>query len=207
MSQRKIKLTENQIALELMTGLGGCININGIDIPPITTATISMLVSINSPFLAESENNIKEFSGKDILDVLYIAYKGREAVQGIYQAKRQIEQIERLQLATLNNSDNFSLMLDKMTSEVKAFETFDNSVFEFGETLGVFNIADAGDWIINQISIGLNGYDMIAGKPGQKELEKKNKLTYSTFIGLCPQLPLFLRCLIWIVKKLYLKCP
>ena len=198
---REIALTENDLVMEFTTAQGGFLNINGVKIPPLTIGKISLLASINSPFLEEKENN--SFSGKDILDALYICTYGFTAIQEIYQASRQIKQLEMTQLATCGNSENYQIMVDKIEKHTEAYKNFDEAVLIFADDLGFFNIQETAEWLVEQISVGLNGYNMIVSENGNKKKVKGQKqLMCLTNTGLLKQLPWFPRLLIWILKKL-----
>jgi len=196
---RRIAITEAELALELTTGLGGGLNINGVQIPPLTVGKISMLAAINSPLL--DFDSKKSFDGKDILDVLYICYAGQEAVQPIYIATRKIKQLEKTQLATVSSKDNYAYMIERIEKHTEAYQQFDKAVFDFADKLGQFSLQDVAEWVVEQLEIGLNGYEMIPGN-SEKKKNKKQVSTHSTLIGLFPRLPWWLRIAIMILRKL-----
>ena len=202
---RNIELTESDIALELVTGLGGKLDINGVEIHPVSIGVISLLACIDSPFVSTNEK--AKPNTKDLIDALYICHLGYEAVTGIYQAQRKINKLEKMQFATVANSDNYKYLVERVEYSTEAFKEFDQAVFDFADKLGLFDVQMASEWLVEQLNIGINGYKMIQGKESQYDDKvKKKRLTSSILPGYQKQLPWWLRILIRVIRKYYGKC-
>jgi len=196
---RNIELTESDIALELLTGMGGELDINGVKIKPLSIGIISLLASIESPFVSVEE--VKP-NTKDLLDALYICYKGYDAVTTIYQAQRVMNKLEKTQLATIPSTDNYKHLTERLEAHSEAYESFDQQVFAFAEELGMFDAHMAVEWLAEQVNIGINGYKMVQHKDSLYTDEKKKQSTSLIYTGLTRQLPWWLRLVITVIKKL-----
>jgi hypothetical protein len=153
----KNKLQELQSTLErdeeTLQSLGGEVVINGVSIPTPTTAVLSLFEIIESPFITgvDSINDIRLI---DINEALYILKFREVAAKHLYR----------------------DILHEKLNYQYNS--EFKQQVFEFSESLGLFDIAETSIEIQNYLSVCFNAQKMIPSDNNNKTtVKKKDSMT------------------------------
>jgi len=159
----KIKLEELQSVSELdeetLNSLGANIKINGIEIPPPTTAVLSLLEIIESPF-ALGFDEVSDVKLRHINEVLYVLKYREEAVDDLFDLIRFDKMAQK-------SPEYFEKYLKSLN-----YGKFQKKVYKFAESLGVFNQHQVISDIQTYLSLCFNAYAML---PEDKTKAEKKK--------------------------------
>lgn len=157
---------------ETAISLGANLCINSVEFPPPTTAVVSFLDLIRSPFIVAG---IKP-ALQDIFNALFVLKHKHNAVrhmQGAFAAKRNVEIFTE---HISKGSEYLDVVMTHSDRYEKELSAFYNMAAEFGEKLGVFNINEISQKIENYISSCFNGWEMIPRAKSEFDGDKKKDL-------------------------------
>jgi hypothetical protein len=156
--------THKDLDCETLNCLGGNVVINNITIPPPTTAVLSLLEMVESPFVV-GFSKVEDIKLRHINEALYIL-KYRE------QAVNELFDIIRFEKIAEKNADFFKEYLNSLN-----YNKFSNNVYKFAESLGIFNTLETILLIQDYINTCYNAFNMLPEKKEQSQAKKKEILT------------------------------
>lgn len=146
--------TERNIGTASVMGAGT--TILGQQIPAPSMGVISLLNIINSPFVCPQD---RELNVQDIYDAMYILCKKQEALNIVTSGQQKTKQIEKLE-KMVKDKDTF-LTYSQLFILCDYTQEFKTKAFEFGETLGIFDIGEIGGQILDYLNICMYGYSWL----------------------------------------------
>lgn len=154
--------------LELAVSAGGRVEIAGREFPAPAAAVIAMLELIDSPFV--SGYGDAEPASLDVFRALYVLSEREKAVGPILRWVRREEALERLknQFEADSSPQGILILAEMLKSIADAQAEFDAAAVKFGESLGVFNIADAASDLATYLALS-GGFAMLPEAEGAKK--------------------------------------
>jgi hypothetical protein len=164
-----VNLEETQTTIErdeeTLQSLGANLVINGVEFPPPTTAVLSLLEIIESPFVI-GFGEADDIKLRHINEVLYILKFRDKAVDSLFD-------MVRYEKMATKSPEFFEIYLKSLN-----FGVFQKKVFKFAETLGNFNHLEVISQLQSYMMICFNAFDMIPKKNDKDtSLKKKDILT------------------------------
>lgn len=145
--------TKAELDLETLSSLASGLNINGYNIPQPTTAVLSLLELIESPFIKELTQN-EHFNIQHVNEVLFILYHKERAATLLFS-----NIMDRKYNFTYNNA-------------------FQLEVFKFADKLGIYDIAAVTLKIQEMLNVCFNAFEMIPDlNNDNNKLKKKDYMT------------------------------
>jgi len=145
---------------ETLQSLGGEMVINDIEFPPPTTAVMSLLEIIESPFVIGFEN-ASDIKIKHINEALYVLKERENAVNPLFGLIRFEKIAEK--------SPEF---FEKYLKSSK-YADFEKEVYKFAESLGVFDQLETIIKIQTYMNICFNAFDMLPNESNGEGIKKK----------------------------------
>lgn len=157
---------------ETLLTLGGSLNVNGVNLPPPTTAVLSLLEIIDSPFLMLSG----KATLRQVIETLYILREREKAVASLLRYSRARRMIEETAGIALKSPEFYEKYLKSIEAARKDMDEFDVNASRFGESLGIFDIAKVATEIRDYIYSSMGGFELIPDKDEESD-KKKEPLT------------------------------
>lgn len=145
----------------------GQLEINGVSFPSPTTALVMFFDLIQSPFITGAKPQII-----DVYDALYVLKfrdKALSDVSGMFQAKKYLDEYEKL----IEKSPEYLDVVLKYREKFEArLQKFHSMAAQFGETLGIIHLEEVGKQIASYVNSCFGGFEMI---PKNTDEEHKKK--------------------------------
>ena len=166
--------TKAGLDTETLLSLGGTIRINNLEVPPPTTAVLSLLEIIDSPFLLLSG----KASLRQVTETLYVICEREKSVASLMRYARARKAVEETANIAVSSPEFYKEYLKAVTAAGKDMQDFDANVSKFGESLGVFDIAKVAAQIKDYIFSSMGGFELIPDKDEETD-KKKGSSTVS----------------------------